>query len=81
MYLFDCVGSYLRHLGPFVWLMASLAVVHGLSCSVACGILAPQPGIEPMSPELQSRFSTTGPPGKSQLCAFNYFVGIIWLLP
>ena len=77
MYLFDCVGCYLQHLGPFVWPMDSLAVVHGLSCSVACGILAPQPGVEPMSSELQSRFPSTGPPGKTQLCAFDYFVGII----
>ena len=31
----------------------------------ACGILVAQPGIEPMSPALESRFLTTGPPGKS----------------
>ena len=29
------------------------------------GILVPQPGIEPMTPALQGRFLTTGPPGKS----------------
>ena len=34
----------------------SLVVVHGLSCSTACGILVPQPGIEPVSPALQGRF-------------------------
>ena len=39
-------------------------MVHGLSCSVAYGILVPGPGIEPVSPDLQSRFLTTGPPGK-----------------
>ena len=33
-------------------------------CTV-CGILVPQPGIEPMSPALESRFLTTGPPEKS----------------
>ena len=32
---------------------------------VACGILVPQPGIEPTSPALEGRFSTIGPPGKS----------------
>ena len=34
-------------------------------CPMACGILGPRPGIEPMSPALQGRFLTTGPPGKS----------------
>ena len=34
----------------------SLVVAHGLSCSTACGILVPQPGIEPVSPALQGRF-------------------------
>ena len=34
-------------------------------CSVACGILVPQPGITPVSPSLRGRFLTTGPPGKS----------------
>ena len=31
----------------------------------APGILAPQPGIEPMSPALEGKFLTTGPPEKS----------------
>ena len=40
--------------------------VHGLSsCLVACGILVPPPGIEPLSSALQSGFLTTGPSGKS----------------
>ena len=43
----------------------SLVVAHGLSCPAACGILVPQPGIEPLSPALGGRFSTPGPPGKS----------------
>ena len=38
-----------------------------LSCSEAGGIFVPQPGIKPMSPALQGRFLTTGPPGKSLL--------------
>ena len=39
------------------------SAVHGLLCSMACGIFSDQ-GSKPMSPELQGRFSTTGPPGK-----------------
>ena len=36
----------------------------GLSCSVACGILVPRPGIELMSSALAGGFLTTGPLGK-----------------
>ena len=36
-----------------------------LSCLTVCGILVPQPGIEPASRALEGRFLTTGPPGKS----------------
>ena len=32
----------------------------------ACGILAPQPGIEPATPALEGDVLTTGPPGKSR---------------
>ena len=32
----------------------------------ACGILAPQPGIEPSTPALECGVLTTGPPGKSR---------------
>ena len=35
------------------------------SCLVICGILVPQPGIDPVSTALQGGFLTTGPPGKS----------------
>ena len=42
-----------------------VVTVHVLSCSIACGILVPQPGIKPSSPALQDRFLTSGPPGKS----------------
>ena len=31
----------------------------------ACGILVPQPGIEPAPPELGGEILTTGPPEKS----------------
>ena len=43
----------------------SFAVPHGLSCSSACGILVPQPGIEFTCSALDGKFLTTGPPGKS----------------
>ena len=38
----------------------SVVGAHRLSCSMACG-----PGIEPISPALAGRLSTTEPPGKS----------------
>ena len=50
---------------------------HRLSCPAACGILVPWPGIEPTSPALQSRFLTTGPPGKSPLVGFFFSFGYI----
>ena len=51
-------------LGPVV-------AVCRLSCPVACGILVPQPGIEPMSLASEDRFSTTGPPGMSLSSLFD----------
>ena len=45
---------------------------HGLSCSVACGILVSRPGIKPVSPELQGGFLTTGQSGKSLLRLFMF---------
>lgn len=50
---------------PRLPLQPSLTEVHRLSCSVACGISAPQAGIEPASPALGGKFLTAGPPGKS----------------
>ena len=47
-----------------------------LSCPTACGILVLQPGIEPMSPALEGRFLTTGPPGKSP--SFLFYSGKIF---
>ena len=41
---------------------ALVVAVPGLSCSVACEILVPLPGIEPRSPALQGGFLSTGPP-------------------
>ena len=51
-----------------VWALkhvASVVTAHGLSCSLACGILVPEPGFELMSFALQGGFLTTGPPGGS----------------
>ena len=48
----------------------SVVVARGLSCPMARGILAPRPGIEPMSLALECKFLTTGPPGKSHLLLF-----------
>ena len=54
-------GRHALHCG----VQASLLVAQRLSCPAARGILIPQPRIEPMSPALEDRFLTTGPPGKS----------------
>ena len=54
----SCDAQALEHEG-------SVVVACKLSCPVACGILVPGPGIEPVSPALEGRFLTTGPPGKS----------------
>ena len=57
------------HVGPrcsSVVASWALQFQHELSCPEACGILVPQPGIEPASPALEGQFLTYGPPGKSQ---------------
>ena len=38
-----------------------MVTAHGLSCSAACGILVPWPGIEPLIPVLEGGLLTTGP--------------------
>ena len=55
------------------WLSWVFVAVRRLCCLAACGILAPQAEIEPMSPVLEGRFLTTGPPGKS--CLYFIFIG------
>ena len=40
-------------------MLASVVVTQGLSCSAACGLLVPGPGIEPVFPALAGRFLTT----------------------
>ena len=49
----------------------SVVVAHGPSCSAPCGIY-PRPGLEPMSPALAGRFSTTVPPGKPWMNCFYH---------
>ena len=34
----------------------------GLRSPAVCGVLVPRPGIEPVSPALDGRFLTSGPP-------------------
>ena len=71
--LFSCRAQAPEHMGSVVYIVqalslrhaSSVVVAHGFSCSAACGILVPQPGIEPVSPALEGRFFTIGPPGKS----------------
>ena len=53
--------KFLKNLFTYFWLHQ----VSGLSCPVACGILVPRPGAEPVSPALEGVFLTTGSPGKS----------------
>ena len=50
-------GSLARH-------VCSAIVAHRFSCPVACGIFNPQPGIKSMSPVLEDKSLTTGPPRK-----------------
>ena len=64
IYLYGYVGSWMWYTRFFLCPVGSLDVVSGLNCPTACGILVPQPGIEPTSPTLQGGFLTTGPPGK-----------------
>ena len=52
--------------------MGSVVAACRLSYPAACGILVPQPGIEPMFSALEGRFLTTGPPGKSQCFTLSY---------
>ena len=65
--------SLLHHAGYFIedhglsscTSVIVVIVAYELHWSVACGILVAWPGIEPVSPELQGGFLTTGLPEKS----------------
>ena len=41
----------------------------------ACGIVSPQPGIEPAPPALEDEVLATGPPGLSQRDSYKHNVG------
>ena len=83
----SCIGSYLWHTESPFWHACSSLQHLGSEvsllelCPMACVILPPQPGAEPMFPALEGRFLTTGPPGKSlmlqalchQVCIFMQF--------
>ena len=79
--LLSSCGTWTSHCGGFFcWEAQTIEHgLHGLSCSVACGILVPRPGIELMSPAWAGGFLTTGPPVKS-LCVWFYASTILlWL--
>ena len=66
--------------GPLSLFLKTFA--SGLNCAMqdlfsfseACGIIVPQPGIEPTFPALQGRFLTTGPAGKSLYMSFLHLL-------
>ena len=49
-------------------------MARGLNCPVACGILAPRPGIGPVPPAMEGKVLTTGPPGMSLRDSLNSVV-------
>ena len=55
-----------------------VVAAHGLSCLMACGILVSWPGIKNISPALESRFLTTGPPAMYHNCWFGYHI-CVWM--
>jgi len=69
--LWSTQAQELQHVG------FSLVAAHGLSFPVACGILVPPSGIEPMTPALESQFLTTGPPRKSLYILHNNFTNFL----
>ena len=52
------------------FLLLKYLFASGLSCPLTCGILVPQPGIEPIFLALEGGFLITRQPGKSQQCHF-----------
>ena len=75
---FGCTRSSLQHMG-------SVVVVLQCSCPEVCGILVPQPGIEPESSALEGGFLTIGLPGKSPFLKSDPEVGLsrrsLWGIP
>lgn len=59
--------------------VGSVVAAQKLSCSEACEILIPPPGIEPEPPALQGRLLTPGSSGKSLIQHFKKAFGV-WRL-
>ena len=72
----DAQASYCADSSCFgAWALgvqASVVVVLGLSCSLACG--SSWTRIQPVSPELAGRFLTIGPAGQSEPWALKNFI-------
>ena len=56
-FFFGSLWSSLWQAGSFIEHTDSLVIALRLSCSLGCGILVPQPGIEPMSPGVEAQSS------------------------
>ena len=66
----DCIGSWLHLSGSL--LQGSVVEAAGLSCSDVHGILALQPGIEPIPPLQGGFFLTAGAPAKSPVSLVSH---------
>ena len=64
------VSCFMRDLS--LWCVGSLVAACGRCCSTACGVLVPQPGIEPELPELQGVLVTPGPVGSPHVYTLNH---------
>ena len=70
-------GSSVRRLSSYglqpleLRCIGSIAAAYALSCPALCGILVPWAGIVPISPALEGKFLTSGPPRKSQYFIFK----------
>ena len=69
-YLFGSIVSTFSMGDCLLGSQFSLVVAHRLGCPMAGGTLVPRLGIKPMSPALEGRFLTTGPPRKSPRICF-----------
>ena len=72
---------WLQHMGsgvavPRLWSTGSVAMVHGLSCFLACGIFRDEES-NPMSPSLAGGFFITEPPGKPPLLFYKEIL-VVW---
>ena len=70
-YFYGCVRSQLQRMGSSLHHVGSPDATQRFqsrlsTCSTACRISFPRPGMERTFPALQGRFLTTGPLGKSQ---------------